>query len=92
MGNSISRSANQTAHEEQPNTNSTTNTNRIQFSASLSSLSNFTSKYLFRSRKSYSLTTINPVADEQTPKASHQVIKCITLYFVFAEGQQKKQR
>lgn len=76
MGNSISRSANQTAHEEQPNTHSTTNTNRIQFSASLSSLSNFTSKYLFRARKSYSLSTIDPIAKEhQPPKASRQVIR-----------------
>ncbi|XP_031625395.1 serine/threonine-protein kinase S6KL [Contarinia nasturtii] len=77
MGNSISRSANQSAHENQPNTNS----NRIRFSESLSSLSNFTNKYRFGSRRSYSLSTIDPIFNqhqEQTttrplPKSSsHQ--------------------
>lgn len=76
MGNTINRSANQTAHEEElPNTHSTTTTNRIQFSASLSSLSNFRSKFLFRARKSYSLSTIDPIASDQPTKTSHQVIQ-----------------
>lgn len=81
MGNSNSHSTNQTAHEqqqqqqEQPNNNNSTspstNTNRVRFSASLSSLSSFTSKYLFRAHKSYSLSTIDPSASAQP--ASHQV-------------------
>lgn len=73
MGNTINRSANQTAHEDLPNTHSATNTNR---SASLLSLSNFTSKFLFRARKSYSLSTIDPIASDQSSRASHQVIHC----------------
>lgn len=75
MGNSISQSAKQSAHEEQPNTNSTTNTNRIPFSASLSSLSSFTNKFRFRSRRSYSLTTVDPVSSKSSAKTSNQVIK-----------------
>lgn len=77
MGNTIGRSANQSAHEEQPTTNSATNTNHIQSSASLSSLSNFTSKFLGRSRKSYSLSTIDPIPSDQTSTPLHQVIRRI---------------
>lgn len=85
MGNSIRRSANQSAHEEPSTRNSATNPNpnrnshRIRFSTSLSSLSSFTSKYLFRSRRSYSLSTINPISEERPAKASQQVIRRILM-------------
>lgn len=59
MGNSIS----QAAPEDSV-------TNEARSTSSLS-VSNFTSKYLFRARKSYSLSTINPVSNE--PQPSHQV-------------------
>lgn len=79
MGNSINRSENQIAHEQPANTNPNVNanTNRIRFSESLSSLSNFTSKFLFRSRRSYSLSTIDPIPNERPSKTSHQVIRRI---------------
>lgn len=78
MGNSNSHSTNQSAHEQQQQQeqqpNPSTNTNRIRFSPSLTSLSNFTSKYIFRTRRSYSLSTIDPtVSASARPTSSHQV-------------------
>lgn len=69
MGNSINRSANQSTNDNQPPEQ------RIQFSTSLLSLSNFTSKHFSRSRRSYSVSIVDRSSHETNDsKPLHQVI------------------
>lgn len=97
MGNSISQTHEQQHQQQQQpqpqqsnnSTQSSTSTNRVRFSASLSSLSQFTSKYLFRTRKSYSLSTIDqsinarPTSHRVSPKKKPNLIVFSTVVCVF---------
>lgn len=103
MGNSINRSANQTSDEHQPNnsqqrTNNSNHNNqtncghpnqrRLRFSTSLLSLSNFTSKHLSRSRRSYSVTNVDQTTNAS--KSLNQVIREISINFIGWLVQQAK--